>query len=642
MDGRVLRPLPALLLAVTTVFAVASIPVSAGHELVTDTALYPVNGIVLALAGALIVSRHRRNTLGWLLCAMGVLEGFTELIEGYGYHAAWTGSIFVAWLAALCSALNVTLFGVMLALFPDARSPANRRIVSVAVAAAAIFAVGAAFGPSVLISGTTRNPYEISGPAFDIVYAAGQVLVLVALFAAIVRLAVRFKRSSGVERQQLKWVAYAVALLAVPAPFAIFYYNQSALVQVLIAFGVTAVPAAVCVAILRYRLYGIDVIINRTLVYGSLTVLLVAAYLAVTLALGAAVGDRRSPWVTAAATLTAAVAFRPLRRLVQDAVDRRFRRARYDALARVDAFLDDLRAGRAAPDSLADLLREVLDQPELEVVYPRNGAVAEPADEGLVDTGVDRAGDLLAVVRHRPVADVSLMTEVLERAGLAIEIAGLQAEVHHQLAEVKDSRARIVVAGYEERRRLERDLHDGAQQRLVSIGLELRHAQHLLGPGSGQVAGVIDSAVAEIAAAIGELRELAQGVRPALLDNGLGQALRELASRSAVPVDVQVSGERFAVEVEATAYFVACEAITNAVKHAQAASVVVRAERSDGHLVILVRDDGVGGARLSSNAAGGSGLRGLSDRIAAHGGRIRLDSPLGRGTTLVAELPCAS
>ncbi len=232
---------------------------------------------------------------------------------------------------------------------------------------------------------------------------------------------------------------------------------------------------------------------------------------------------------------------------------------------------------------------------------------------------------------------------MLERAGLAIEIARLRAEVNHQLAQVQASRARIVAAGQEERRRLERDLHDGAQQRLVSAGLTLRHAQHELGQHNGAraLSEHLDSAVAQITEAIGELRELAGGVRPAKLDEGLDGALRELASRTPLPIEVDcesgLSTRRYPPDVEATAYFVACEALTNAVKHAAASAVTLRTRSAGNWLVLTVRDDGVGGAE----PGGGSGLRGLASRIAAHGGRLELQSSPGAGTTLVAHLPCA-
>jgi signal transduction histidine kinase len=404
-----------------------------------------------------------------------------------------------------------------------------------------------------------------------------------------------------------------------------------------------------CIAILRYRLYDIDAIIAQTVGYAVLTVLLASGYLAITLSLGTLAGHRGSPWITAAATLAAAVAFSPLRRWIQRGMDRQFRRARYNAFGRVDSYLEELRAGRAAPQDLPTVLREVLDQPDLDIVYVLadtdvclnvHGEMAILANhDGQVQTRIQRNGVPLAIALHRPLAatdDDTLMNQVLGRAGLALEIGRLQAEVAHQLAEVTASRARIVAAGYEERRRLERDLHDGAQQRLVSLGLELRHIQHELG--DNPASRTLDAAVTQVADIISDLRSLANGVRPAMLDNGLGFALRELAARTPLPVDLQIDAQRYPPDLESTAFFVACEAMTNAVKHSGASTVALRACRVDGQLVLTIQDDGSGGAA----ATNGSGLAGLADRVAAHGGRIVLTSPPGHGTTLTAELPCAS
>ena len=156
--------------------------------------------------------------------------------------------------------------------------------------------------------------------------------------------------------------------------------------------------------------------------------------------------------------------------------------------------------------------------------------------------------------------------------------------MRRRLAEVQESRARIVTAGYEERRRLERDLHDGAQQRLVSIGLAIRHIQGQLGDAGGEITAQLDETVTEVTRAIEELRELARGVRPACLDEGLAPALRELASRAPLRTEVTATGERFAAPIEAAAYFVASEALTNSVKHARASRVTVSAERTNGSL----------------------------------------------------------
>jgi signal transduction histidine kinase len=649
--GLVVRPLAAVLLAITTACAVVSVPLSLGHELVTDTLLYPFTGIVFTLCGALIVSRHRGSSIGWLLAWMGPVTVIGEAAQGYGFHADLPGTITAQWLAAWINYVDIGTTAVLLMLFA-ASSSMNARWrggVWAAVVATVLLVLSSAFGHAqdrAFISG--RNPYAIDNLGIDAMYVAGLVLFLASLLAAVTALVMRFRRAAGIERQQLKWVAYAVTALAVLTPLAVLFYYDSVVVQIAIAFAVTALPVSICVAMLRYRLWDIDAIIAQTVVYASLSVLLAAGYIAITLCLGAVVGHRGSPWVTASATLAAAVAFRPVRRRIQDAVDRRFRRARYDALGRVDAYLEDLRAGRAAPQQLQTVLREVLHRPELEIVYVladastrldthgRELTVSNP--DARTHTRVERAGVLLAVVLHAPPAatdDPSLINEVLTRAGLALEIGRLHAEVAHQLAEVTASRARILAAGYEERRRLERDLHDGAQQRLIGIGLTLRHAQHELG--DNPASRTLDAAVQHVSDTISDLRALANGVRPALLNNGLAFALRELASRTPLPVDVHVDAQRYPPDVESTAYFVACEAMTNAVKHSGASTLALEAHRTDGHLVLTIRDDGNGGA----STANGSGLAGLADRVAAQGGRIIVTSPPGRGTTFTAELPCA-
>jgi signal transduction histidine kinase len=329
---------------------------------------------------------------------------------------------------------------------------------------------------------------------------------------------------------------------------------------------------------------------------------------------------------------------------VQLLVDRRFDRDRYAGLQTVERFLEDLRAGRAAPEATGAMLADALGDPELELRFRLDGdvevdatgrVVEDPDRSDRVRTPVRRGGLPLATVLHAPslAERPDLLDSTIGKAGLAIEIARLRVEVRRQLAEVEASRARIVTAGYEERRRLERDLHDGTQQRLVSIGLALRHLQHRL-PDPAP----LDAVVTEVAGAIEELRELARGVRPAGLDDGLGHALRELAARSQLKTRLDITDERFEDRIETAAYFVASEALTNAAKHAGAATVAVAATRRNGSLVVRVHDDGVGGAVPSD----GSGLAGITDRVAALGGSLSVTSPPGEGTVVVAELPCGS
>jgi PAS domain S-box-containing protein len=209
------------------------------------------------------------------------------------------------------------------------------------------------------------------------------------------------------------------------------------------------------------------------------------------------------------------------------------------------------------------------------------------------------------------------------------------AEARQELA---DSRARIVQAGDEERRRIERNLHDGAQQRLVALSLELRMAERRLADGDPRAAELLEQASKDLGEALEELRELARGIHPAILsDKGLEPALEMLAGRAQLPVDVCAElDQRLPAPVEAAAYYLVSEALTNASKHARASGVRVSVEHRNGNAVVEVADDGVGGADLR----GGSGLRGLRDRVEALGGTLTVESREGEGTTLVARLPC--
>ena len=259
-------------------------------------------------------------------------------------------------------------------------------------------------------------------------------------------------------------------------------------------------------------------------------------------------------------------------------------------------------------------------------------------------TVLESDGKPLAALVHDPSLreDTRLLDAAGAAARLALENARLQAELRAQLVQVQESRARIVAAGDDQRRRIERDIHDGAQQRLVALALELRAAQKRLGSDlDPELDEVLADAVDELRLAVGELRELARGVHPAILtEEGLAAALESLADRTPIPVEIVAApAGRLPSEIEGAAYFVACEALANVVKHADATSVTISAARRNGTLVVEVADDGVGGASLNG---GGSGLRGLSDRVEAHGGRLRIDSPPGGGTRVIGELPCAS
>ena len=618
-------------------------------------------GLAFATVGALIVSRLPGHGVGWLFSGLGLLIALCFLSYSYATWGLYARSGEVPGLGVAGLGWGqavVPLIGLSLLLFPDGHLPSRRwRAVAVMSAVAILgFVVAALVRPGPLDPPFDRvtNPLgvaELRG-AMDDLTGVCWLLTFVGVTLGARALVLRLRGARGEERQQLKWVltvSTVVGVVTVALMCSWWIWSEDDQWRMAV-WGVvfTAFPVAAGIAILRHRLYDIDVVINRALVYGALTLLLGAAYVTIALLLGVALGSGSAP-ATGVATLAVALAFRPLRARLQDAVDRRFNRARYDALHRVSAFLEEVRAGTAAPEEVEQLLRDVLDDARLELrlllpegdgyVDVRGGPVLDTPGDTRERTPIERAGTPLGMVMHDPGAPErpDLLRRVVEAAGLAIEIARLRTALRRQLDEVAASRARIVAAGDAERGRIERNLHDGAQQRLVSIGLALRHAQHELEP-EAAARQTLDGALDEIADAIGELRELARGLRPPQLDAGLAPALQELASRAAMRVAVDATTERFPDGVETAAYFIACEALTNTTKHAHASHVSLSAQRRNGRLIICVADDGVGGAAPRN----GTGLSGLVDRVGALGGTLRIESERGAGTRLIAELPCGS
>src|SRR3954467_15102693 len=331
------------------------------------------------------------------------------------------------------------------------------------------------------------------------------------------------------------------------------------------------------------------------------------------------------------------------------------------------ALLWGLLRSRLARGGLAELFRElgtlrgvrleaglakVLGDPGLVLAYRvpgersyidgRGQPVALPAPGGdCVAASVERDGRELAMLVYDASLedDPELVGAVAAAAAIALDDARLQAQSEDRLAELRASRERIVAAGDAERRRLERNLHDGAQQRLVFVALQLRMIERRIDTGPAVAKQMVTSAGEELSKSLEDLRELARGLHPSVLNHGLKAALDSLASRSCVPTTVSFNATaRLPEPVELAAYFVACEALANVAKYAHATKASVRVSRRDGVAVIEIADDGVGGA----DETAGTGLQGLADRVAALDGTLRILSPRGTGTVVTADLPCAS
>jgi signal transduction histidine kinase len=306
-------------------------------------------------------------------------------------------------------------------------------------------------------------------------------------------------------------------------------------------------------------------------------------------------------------------------------------------------------SGEVAPEQLRGALARALHDPTLTIAYwlPEYGVYADTGGQpvqveprpGRAVTPIDREGQRIAVLEHDDalLTDPGLLDAITAAAGFALENARLQAELRAQLEELRGSRSRIIEATQDERRRLERNLHDGAQQRLVALSLELGMLEARYGA-DPEARAQIAALRGELSDSLAELRELARGLHPAVLtDHGLNVALEGLVARAPLPVHLQLRvHDRLPAAHEVAAYYLVSESLTNVAKYAHASSVTVEVARTNGELVVEVVDDGCGGATDTK----GSGLRGLADRVEALDGRLRVWSPQGGGTRVRAEIPC--
>jgi signal transduction histidine kinase len=620
-----------------------------------------IPALTCAVLGFRVVQRVPANPVGWILVSMTAIGGITTLGEVIAYdglvrHTAPHGLAVAGVLISFASwLLAFGPLGYLILLFPDAQ-PASQRwrrfplLMGIVLAGAW---VGATVQPGVMSDqfGKADNPLGIAAAdrlPGGLIIGAFMVANLGCLIACCVSAVLRFRRSAGEHRVQLRWLGY----VAVVVPFGLAMCFVSDAVsgshlggEIFLPIALTVIPAALALAVLRYRIYDLDHLISRTVTWALLSLVVGGAFVGASLVVGV-VSAHGSSVPTAVATLVAVAVLWWLRRPVQGLVDRRFDRATLHGLAVVDDYLSGLRTGVARPADIATVLGRALGEDDVTIIFVGSDGVLRdadgdelppPAEDGAPISVGPQAGPIALISRQPlPPADSHRVRTVVERLRVGLEIVRARSETAAHLREVEASRTRLVHAGDEERRRLERDLHDGAQQRLVALGVGVRRLQRSLPAEAMILRPAFDQVVDDIAAAVADLRRLAAGLRPARLDDGIGAALEDLVRTTPVPVRLVVTGERPEPSVETAAYFVACEGITNAVKHADAASIDLVAARVDGAFVVSVVDDGVGGARL------GSGLAGLQDRVAAHGGTLHLDSRPGAGTRLEAVLPCGS
>jgi signal transduction histidine kinase len=643
-----------------------------------------------ATVGSLLAWKQPANPIGWLLSLTGlsyaaamvnvVLQGF-RATEGISNWFGWI------WLFGL------GFIAFVLLLFPTGSvvSPRWRIAGWVEASGLAAWLVGNALAPTIVTSDQhLPNPIGVPAPignVFSLMVGIGGVCIVGAGLAAIVSLFARFRRGGSVEREQLKWLLYAGILIAAGVVAQVVVTNvmgstqaSTNLANAITTGTVAFVPGAIGIAIFRYRLYDIDVVINRTVVYVALAAFITGIYVAIVVGVGSLIGrtDRPNVALSIVATAVVAVAFQPVRARVQRVANRLVygeRATPYEALSQ---FADQMGTTDATEDVLprvARVLAEATGATRTEV-WLRSGAslrleTSFPSDS-VADSEAKRPGSIVELsggtlpalpgttatfeVRHQgnllgalaltkrageglTPTESTLASQLASQAGLALRNAGLTDELKARLVELRESRQRVVATADEERRRLERNIHDGAQQQLVALAVKVKLAEGLIARDASRAKTLVEQVRGEAGDALENLRDLARGIYPPLLtDQGIAAALEAQVRTSPIPITVEAQGlGRHAQESEAAVYFSALEALQNVAKYADATAATVRLTEGDGHLVFEVTDDGRG---FDPEATGyGTGLQGIADRLGAVDGDIDVRSAPGRGTTVMGRVP---
>jgi len=479
--------------------------------------------------------------------------------------------------------------------------------------------------------------------------------VLVGLCVA--SLVVRFRRGSPDEREQIKWLIFAGAVttvfLALP-----LNHGSGGPADVILGVVLTLIPVATGIAILKYHLYDIDVVIGRTVVFGVLAAFITIVYVGIVVGVGTAIGSRGNAVLSGVAAAVVALAFQPVRRWAQRLANRLVygRRATpYEVLSEFSERLADAYSVDDVLPRMARLVAEGTGATLVRVWIRVGGEFRAAAASPEVERGDTSVRDLVDLpgevfeVRHQgeplgaiTVAVASNEPMTTEQRRLTTDVASQAGLVLRNVTLVEDlraSRGRLVAAQDEERRKLERNIHDGAQQQLVSLAVKQRLAASLVGRDDDRVRSMLDQLQAETTTALEDLRDLARGIYPPLLaDKGLAAALEAQARKSPVPITVEPDGiGRYPQEAEAAVYFSCLEALQNVAKYADAASATVRLTAGDGGLRFEVVDDGRG---FDPAATGyGTGLQGIADRLAALGGEVEVRSAPGSGTAVTGRIP---
>jgi signal transduction histidine kinase len=530
---------------------------------------------------------------------------------------------------------------VLCLVFPDGLLPGRLWRLAPWLFGAAALAVDVLLAIQNAGPGGSQPPGTAPPADFLVADVVAGVCFLSALGLAVASLVVRYRRGDELTRLQLRWLRLGAG--SVPLLLAGGWIGETAGLSPEFAYAgflaamLLLVPVSVAIAILRHDLLDVDRLVSDSVSWLLTTLVSAAVFAAVGLGVSSALSSRAA--VTLAA-FVAALVLLPAHRWVHGGVGRVLDRERTVLRAGLQDFVARVRDGLAQPEEVQDVLRAALGDPALAVLLRLPGAEGYVDLAGSPATADDPERSVPLTARDSGVGVIVLGRTSARRRRLAreaavavrlpIEVSRLRLELRGALDDARSSRARLVEAITEERRRLERDLHDGAQQGIVAVGMRLRSVQRLHRPGD-RTHQELDAAVAALEGLVAELRRLAHGIRPSRLDDGLEVAVRDLVSGSPIPVVVSVAAVGISDAVATTAYYLVAECLANTFKHAGASGARITISQGE-RLHVRVSDDGKGGARS------GFGLGALRDRVAALGGHLSIDSPAGAGTTITAEL----
>jgi signal transduction histidine kinase len=661
-----------------------AVTAESGDDLLGELTWLAVGVVPLYVVGAWVASKRPRHPQARLLlvmaCSLSVNVAIEDLIRdatarrGTGDWMWWPN------LAYQYSAVLAMIAGVLLiASYPDGvvERTWQRRLIGSIWLYLLVPPVLAFARPTLLFDAYLYNPQPIvANPAAVpwLEFLAGPASVLYNFYPGalvlICVLFVRYFQADRAQRARMRLLVYVAASLVVTTivTFATsgigFGAGRPLWAQLLNGFYVLQllmVPVTIVIGIVRHRVFDINPVARRSTVFTTLSLVIAGAYLLVTAAPGLTLRNEIPVQVAVVLTIIAAVAFQPLRARLERLADRFAfgeRVNRYELLTTFGARLEQTVDLADLLPRLADTVHKGLSAPWVRVTLPEARAVVgEPAGEAALRVPLERGGEVAGYIDCGPKeggyedGDRELLDTLARQAATAIANVRLTARLAEQVDELARSRARIVAAQDSERRRIERNIHDGAQQHVVALIMKLRLARNQLGRGERTADDVLDELHGDARDLLADLRELAHGIHPPVLsDQGLVVAVEARADRLPLEVRVRADAElrdgRLDADVEGAAYYVICEALTNVVKHSAASSAGIDLSTKDGRLSVVVHDDGVGLATGNGNGDGnrdgngnGHGLTNLRDRVEALGGRLRVSSEPGAGTSVLAELP---